>query len=55
VAANPPSPDTEGYSNQPIPASIEAQADQFPPAVANFLEATSAYAEKTKSVSFGVY
>lgn len=43
------------YSNHPLPASIETQVDKFPPAVADFLEKTSNYAARTKSVSVGVY
>ncbi len=43
------------YSNHRLPVSIEPKDIPFPPAVAEFLEKTSHYAELTKTVSVGIY
>ncbi len=43
------------YTKRDLPVSIETKDFQFPPAVAEFLEKTGHYTEKTKAVSMGIY
>jgi len=45
----------QDYTNRPLPVSIEADENQFPAAVADFLTQTSLYTAQTRSVSVGIY